>query len=169
MKKVASSAKSTAINVAKAPQLIGRTILSVPKSISKLSKKDQRKQKPKHADRIEFISKEILDDQGRRRIVRESQSDTLTLISTHLESFLAERTGPKSDSNSNSIPSYEEWIADLHPDNAEYADGSIDHRFYVEESDHRILWNDTMMKLGHGFEERVVNVRAVEPNYNRTN
>ena len=61
---------------------------------------------------------------------------------------------------------YEEWIADLHPDNAEYADGSIDHRFYVEESDHRQLWNIYMEALG--FVHQIVPAKSVQPNYNRS-
>ena len=46
--------------------------------------------------------------------------------------------------------SYNEWIEDLHPENAhtgillEGLSKTIDHRFYVEESDHRILWNENL-------------------------
>ena len=37
-------------------------------------------------------------------------------------------------------PTYEAWIACLHPENA-HEDGRIDERFYHEQSDHRRLWN----------------------------
>ena len=51
-------------------------------------------------------------------------------IRSHLEDFLSR----------NADASYEDWIRDLHPDNAEK--GSIDPRFFVLKSDHRILWNE---------------------------
>ena len=76
-------------------------------------------------------------------------------VSTHLESFL----------HDNPTASYEEWISSLHPDNAEYADGSIDHRFYVEDSDHRILWNECMEAIGR--KDGIIRVRVMEPSYNR--
>ena len=50
----------------------------------------------------------------------------------HLEEFLI--THPES--------TYEQWIAALHPENVEEGSAMIDHRFYVEDSDHRILWNE---------------------------
>jgi hypothetical protein len=36
--------------------------------------------------------------------------------------------------------SYEEWIQDLHPENVDR--GKLDLRFYVADSDHRLLWNE---------------------------
>ena len=41
---------------------------------------------------------------------------------------------------------YEEWVEALHPENTHAGalldlDRTIDHRFYVVDSDHRLLWN----------------------------
>ena len=155
MKKVGSKAKATAIAVAKVPQQIGRGILSVPQTISKIANKNKDNEKLDFADKLDFINKEIVEGQGNRRMVRESMAECMKEVSTHLESFLHE----------NPSASYEEWIASLHPDNAEYADGSIDHRFYVEDSDHRILWNECMEAIGR--KDGIIQVRAVEPSYNR--
>jgi hypothetical protein len=160
MKKVASTAKKTVISVAKVPQHIGRTIISVPQTISKLANKNDdtsvEEEKPKFADKIAFISREILEDQGRNKLVRESQADCMKEISNHLGSFLTDNPAAK----------YEEWVAAVHPDNAEYTDGSIDHRFYVKDSDHRILWNKYMQELN--CPGRLIEVRSVDPKYNRT-
>jgi hypothetical protein len=199
MKKAATTAKTaaktTVLNVVKVPQHIGRTILSVPKTITKIANKnnknshdnnDNNEERLKFADTLEFISKEILEDQGRRKIVRDSQSECMMEISNHLKAFLWNHP----DDNA----TYEEWIASVHPDNVQYVDnvdnvnnedgngdgngndGStsrgtdtgryicIDHRFYVEESDHRILWNECMKKLDW-TPKRFVEVRSVDPNY----
>ncbi len=39
-------------------------------------------------------------------------------------------------------PQYEDWIRDLHPENVN--DKGVDHRFYVLESEHRLVWNEQM-------------------------
>ena len=160
MKKALSSAKSTAGKTAKkmiaVPQAVGRTILSVPEAVLGKSKgKKSPKQKPEHADTIEFISKEIIGNQENNGIVRESQANCMKEVSNHLATYLVEH--PEA--------TYEEWIASLHPDNAEYDDGVIDHRFYVEQSDHRLLWNECMQAIHSN--DRVVQIRSVQPNYNR--
>lgn len=151
--------KKTAIAVAKVPQHIGRGILSVPQTITKIATKNKNKEDKnslEFAAKLEFINKEIVEGQGNRRIVRESMAECMKEVNTHLESFL----------NENPTASYEEWIASLHPDNAEYADGSIDHRFYVEESDHRLLWNECMGAIDRN--DSIIEVRVVQPNYDRT-
>merc|ERR1719162_260040 len=47
--------------------------------------------------------------------------------------------------------SYEEWIADLHPESLRGERLSwpiaIDHRYYLEDSDHRVLWNQQAGEL----------------------
>ena len=165
MKKVVSTAKTTAATVIKVPRQIGHTILSLPQAIEKITKKDNgddennQSNKPMYADKLEFINKEIFEDQGRRQMVRDSISDCMREIIDHLILFL---DGHNKNGN---IPTYEQWIAALHPDNAEYLDGSIDHRFYVEDSDHRMLWNKFMSGLDH--KDRIVEARSVLPNYKR--
>jgi len=60
----------------------------------------------------------------------------------HLEEYLI--THPSA--------TYESWIAKLHPENV---DGeTIDHRFYVEDSDHRILWNENLEGIRDFVEAR---------------
>jgi hypothetical protein len=68
------------------------------------------------------------------QMVEEAARMMLEINRRHLEDFL---TG-------HPAATYEEWIADLHPENVNNSggDGAVDHRFYVETSDHRLLWNE---------------------------
>uniref|UniRef100_A0A7S2A3Y3 Uncharacterized protein n=1 Tax=Ditylum brightwellii TaxID=49249 RepID=A0A7S2A3Y3_9STRA len=51
--------------------------------------------------------------------------------------------------NSHPSSTYEEWIGKLHPDNVNQKHPHlIDHRFYVEDSDHRRLWNINLTRGG---------------------
>jgi len=74
------------------------------------------------------------------RIKKEAEESCLVATKDHLLEFL--RDHPDA--------SYNEWIEDLHPENAhagtllEGLSKTIDHRFYVDESDHRRLWNDNL-------------------------
>mmetsp|Transcript_19195 Transcript_19195/g.27335 ORF Transcript_19195/g.27335 Transcript_19195/m.27335 type:complete len:136 (-) Transcript_19195:1341-1748(-) len=74
------------------------------------------------------------------RIKKEAEESCLVATKDHLLEFLREHPNA----------SYNEWIEDLHPENAhagtllEGLSKTIDHRFYVEESDHRRLWNDNL-------------------------
>ena len=68
------------------------------------------------------------------------------LLREHLDEYLAGARGraardARGDAASEPYePTYEAWIACLHPENA-HEDGRIDERFYHEQSDHRRLWN----------------------------
>lgn len=155
--KAQSVLKDTAKSLFKLPQAVGRTILSVPEAASQqlLNRRGKTsKEKDEHSDTIDFISKEIIGDQERNELVRTSQSECMKEITDHLFPFLRE----------NPDATYEEWIASLHPDNADYADGRIDHRFYVEDSDHRLLWNECMLAMQ--LKERNILPKSVEPSYN---
>jgi hypothetical protein len=57
-----------------------------------------------------------------------------------LEQFLQQRaTG-----------SYEEWIAELHPENVRHnGEQTFDQRFYIEESDHLRQWNARVEMARH--------------------
>lgn len=74
------------------------------------------------------------------KIKKEAEESCLLATREHLLDFLKEHPHA----------SYNEWIEDLHPENAhegtllEGLSKTIDHRFYVEESDHRKLWNDNL-------------------------
>ena len=170
MEKVASKAKSTVAKakstvkiIAKVPQTVGRTVLGVPQTVGrtilsvpdKIFKKSKEKQKtePQYefAERLAFISQEIIENQQGRQMVRESQLECMKEITNHLKPFLVQHPSA----------TYEQWVAELHPDNAEYSDGRIDHRFYVEDSDHRLLWNEFMKELA--FIDRIVRCSSFEP------
>jgi len=85
---------------------------------------------------------DLIDDEEEANAMhQESVASCMQIIIEHLREFLEEQ--PDS--------TYEEWIRDIHPDNVDdqrynsYDDGLIiDHRFYVETSDHRIIWNENM-------------------------
>jgi hypothetical protein len=86
------------------------------------------------ADQLEEMNADIQQEMERKALVQEVRQACMAAIQTHLESFLQE----------NPQGLYEEWIAELHPDNV--TDGNdhtttVDARFYIQESDHRILWN----------------------------
>jgi hypothetical protein len=63
---------------------------------------------------------------------RAAHDACIVVVEGHLEQFLQQRT----------FGSYEEWVAELHPENV-YHNGkqTFDHRFYNEDSDHLRLWN----------------------------
>jgi len=66
---------------------------------------------------------------------RETYAACLAEVETHLDTFLKQ----------NSRGTYEEWIGELHPENVHSSKRNgklaIDHRFYIEGSDHRRIWN----------------------------
>ncbi len=198
LKKAASTAKKAALAVPKTvlnvPVAVGRTILSVPKTVAgavnvaKEKNKNREKNNegtkvkimgPKYAEKLAFINREIVEEQERRWLVRESQTECMKEIIAHLGKFL----------NENPDALYEEWIAALHPENAEYVDpNQIDHRFYLEDSDHRLLWNEFMtimmehkagagiaeaegaihIECNHEWSDRIVEVKKMSPSYNRS-
>jgi len=104
--------------------------------------KEARKLARKRAQQKEKFNYENQSDQDiideLERIKQEAEALCMNKIKDHLDLFL----------HHNPNCSYEEWIEDLHPENAH--EGKllqglgkiIDHRFYVEDSDHRRLWND---------------------------
>lgn len=77
------------------------------------------------------------------RMKKEAEDSCLRATTEHLLSFI--RDHPDSIH-----ATYQQWIADLHPENAhdgtllEGLGKTIDHRFFVEESDHRRIWNDNL-------------------------
>jgi hypothetical protein len=73
-----------------------------------------------------------LERQEAELMVHQAARRMLELDRNHLEDFVIK----------NPSGTYEEWIGQLHPDN--FHEGVLDHRFYVEDSDHRKLWNDSL-------------------------
>jgi hypothetical protein len=107
------------------------------------------------------------DDNDAHRICREATMACLWDIIEHLFHFLAEeRKSSCNRTNGNdkddvrdienitniccctscSYPKYEDWIRDLHPENVH--GNVVDHRFYVRESEYRIIWNEQMKMNG---------------------
>ena len=88
------------------------------------------------ADKLEFINQETKEEADRKDLVRQATEACHAEIENHLEDFL-ERCPDAT---------YEDWILDLHPDNVEQGRlfenfTEVDLRFYVKDSDHRLLWN----------------------------
>mmetsp|Transcript_22733 Transcript_22733/g.49340 ORF Transcript_22733/g.49340 Transcript_22733/m.49340 type:complete len:358 (+) Transcript_22733:259-1332(+) len=117
---------------------------------------DQMERDQEVADHLNFINEETAQEVEHKRMVREAEAMSMDIMKQHLEEYL--RAYPRS--------TYESWIGALHPDNivegklvddAAAAGGTtgsttmeIDHRFYVEDSDHRRLWNDSLSEQNDG-------------------
>jgi len=112
------------------------------------------------AYQLEHINSENIEELKRREMVKEAVAACMKAIEEHLDGYLCE--------NPNAV--YEDWIRHLHPDNADFVDDSgrtkIDHRFYVEDSDHRRMWNEYMEKID--CVERIVDSRHILPSYSKT-
>ncbi len=95
------------------------------------------------ADYLEVMNNENAEELERKRLCREATARCLKEIHEHCIRYLDQHPDDAS---------YEEWIKECHPENAEL--GNIDHRFYVRDADHRIIWNSYCdMK---GFPERKI-------------
>jgi hypothetical protein len=128
----------------KTKQQAGRVFKSFGNRLSKLNLGkfiDNMEQDQGLADSLEQFNSRMKEEAERQEIRRESQELTLKVIIDHLNNFLLE----------NSMGTYEEWIQDFHPENANQGQllsdiQQIDERFYVMESDHRRLWNEAIEK-----------------------
>ena len=99
---------------------------------------DQMEQDQGLADQLETLNERMKEEVERREIRREAEAACLQTIQDHLKEFLPQQPNA----------TYEDWIEDLHPENTYegklLADmgKEVDLRFYVEESDHRRIWNE---------------------------
>ena len=89
------------------------------------------------ADKLDFINQETKEENERKALVREATAKCQAEIENHLGDFLQRR--PQG--------TYEDWIQELHPENVEEGKllsdvKEVDLRFFVEDSDHRKLWNE---------------------------
>jgi hypothetical protein len=89
-----------------------------------------------------MFNERMKEEALRRDVCREAEEACLKTMRDHLAEFLQTQ---------NNEGTYEEWIFALHPENTQDASllqdmeyKEVDLRFYVEESDHRILWNETV-------------------------
>lgn len=91
------------------------------------------------ADSLEKLNGRMKEEVERQEIRREAEARSVDVIQSHMDEFL--EMYPRA--------TYEEWIQDLHPENAYQGKllsdiQEIDARFYVFESDHRRLWNNAI-------------------------
>jgi hypothetical protein len=99
---------------------------------------DKRTEEEKLAHSMERMNRDMQMEEDALIMMRESEEACLRAITDHFIEFVAD---------SPDVVTYEQWIADLHPENThegrllEGMDKEVDHRFYVEDSDHRKLWN----------------------------
>ena len=102
---------------------------------------DKMEQDQGLADSLEQLNSRMKEEVERQEIRREAEELGIKVITDHLGEFLTDHP----------MGSYEEWIQDLHPENANQGQllsdiQQIDERFYVMESDHRRLWNEAVEK-----------------------
>lgn len=109
------------------------------------------------AKSLELLNSRMKEEVERQEVRRESEQLTLKVITDHLNEFLTE----------NPLGTFEEWIEDLHPENANQGEllrdiQQIDERFYVMESDHRRLWNEAIEKQAKSGDKSSYAHRLVE-------
>lgn len=109
---------------------LGTALQKINKTINLIYMIDVLEQKQEVADYLEEVNTENEDEQERKRQCREAIAACLKEIHEHCLEYL-------SDHPENAC--YVDWIRLCHPDNVEC--GKLDRRFYVRDSDHRIIWN----------------------------
>jgi len=131
-KNVGTLSKNVGSNVGALSKNVGNKLQKV--NLARLI--DELEHDQELADKLEFINQETQEEAARKDLVREAMEACQAEIENHLEEFLERRPDA----------TYEDWILDLHPDNVEqgtfFEDFTVvDSRFYVMDSDHRLLWN----------------------------
>lgn len=129
----------------KRKQQAGNVLKNVGSHLQKINLSkliDQMETDQHYANSLEKLNERMKEEVERQGVRREAEARTLEVIQDHLEVFIQEK--PEA--------TYEEWIEDLHPENANQGKlfndiQEIDSRFYVLESDHRRLWNEAMEKI----------------------
>jgi|AntRauTorckE5430_2_1112549.scaffolds.fasta_scaffold22244_2 hypothetical protein len=127
---------------------------NVIKKINLANLIDELEKQQEIAYKLEYMNDENMEEMKQKELVQEAKQSCTRLLAEHLDGFLTNIPGAV----------FEDWIRHLHPDNADYDDGRIDHRFYVEDSDHRHMWNEEMEKID--CIERIVDSRHILPAYN---
>ena len=95
-------------------------------------------------EQLEAMNRENADEQQRRAIRLEARQAMMETVQQHLNSFRSQHP----------TATYEAWIQALHPENAHEGlllpelDKTIDHRFYVPDSEHLQLWNASCESAG---------------------
>ncbi len=121
-------------------QRIGNALQKLNETVNFAHMIDLLEQQQVVADYMEFINSENQEEEERKRLCREAAALCLKEIHDHCMTYLQSHPDDAS---------YEEWIRQCHPDNVEEVSSVIDHRFYVEDSDHRSIWNGYVDMMGH--------------------
>lgn len=106
---------------------------------------DEMEQDQELAYQLEDLNQATQEEVERKELVREATALCQAEIETHLREFL----------HMHPDATYEDWIQDLHPDNIteanlqSSADFHVDARFYLIDSDHRLLWNESTPQQLH--------------------
>lgn len=100
------------------------------------------------ADQLEDANDDLQQEVARKALVIAVKEECMDAIRVHLRSFLEEEPDGM----------YEDWIAELHPDNYNEEKQTVDARFYVQDSDHRLLWNQQHETKS----EKIVPARNIE-------
>jgi hypothetical protein len=135
-----SKLKHGRVHLETATKSLGDATVKITERLQKLNLAkliDRMEDDQRFADALERKNRELQMEQEAIEMTREAGAACARAIESHLESFL--ELHPEA--------TYEEWISDLHPENLheglllEGLGKDLDHRFYVAESDHRLLWN----------------------------
>ena len=119
-----------------------------------------------HTDDLESLRRRMQDDKQVMEaeiMSREAEQACLDVCHQHLHEFLQDTPHG----------TYEEWLRSLHPENdyeGKLLEGfsELDHRFFVKESDHLKMWNDSVdeeIKNKEGSSDGEVKRQKVEARY----
>mmetsp|Transcript_16738 Transcript_16738/g.48045 ORF Transcript_16738/g.48045 Transcript_16738/m.48045 type:complete len:404 (+) Transcript_16738:94-1305(+) len=119
-----------------------------------------------HSDDLESLRRRMQDEQQvleAETMSREAEEACLNVCRRHLHEFLQETPDG----------TYEDWLRSLHPENdyeGKLLEGfsELDHRFFVKESDHLKMWNESVdeeIKNKEGSSDGEVKRQKVEARY----
>ena len=98
---------------------------------------------------FESLNSIVKEHQEFHILKRQAEEACLQEMKVHLQEFLRKYKHEHDGFH----PTYEEWIENIHPENAyegklltDYKEKEIDLRFFLQDSDHRKLWNETVPK-----------------------
>jgi hypothetical protein len=100
------------------------------------------------ADHLEVVNHEYQQVSSQKILVGHVREECLDGIRQHLEQFWENHHHSEWTGATLPLPTYEDWIRQLHPDNVQ-PDGTIDARFYIPDCDHLVLWNQNYNKTQH--------------------
>lgn len=114
--------------------------LQLAEQINAMNIDIEEAQRQREIEKYNRLQEEDRDLEEMIRMKREAEQSCLDATKEHLLGFIKDNPSAK----------YNQWIEVFHPENAhdgtllEGLGKTIDHRFFVEESDHRRLWNENL-------------------------